>query len=173
MTSTIEILGHVYWNREVPTSDDNVLESSGNCTVPLGRKQCLVAGLQPDHAVLVGNESLACLLRIIPVSLGQLVSCHAEFAALAHGHCVAFGIDDFGLSVGHDFTHSGQTGFYAVGRKGIEASRRSFRETCYIGQLQILLGVAQETYRSCWYTPSCSIPPVVASSTALALEPLR
>lgn len=123
MTSTTGILGHAYWNREVPTSDDNVLESSGNCTVPFGCKQCLIAGLQPDQAVVVGNKCLACFLRVVPVSLGQLVSCHAKFAALADWRCVAFGIDDLGLSVGHDFTHSGQTGFYAVGRKGIEASR--------------------------------------------------
>lgn len=103
------------------TSDDDILEPPGNCAVPLRRKQGLVARLQPSHAVLVYQHRIAGLVRVVPVSLGDLVSGHAKFTSLTHWNYIPLGVDNFSLGMGHHLAYSGQAGFDAVRGEGIEA----------------------------------------------------
>lgn len=103
------------------TSDNDILEPARNRTVSFWRKQGLVACLQPSHTILVRKHRIAGLFRVVPVSFGDLVSCHAEFTPLTHRDSIPLGVDDFSLGMGHHFAHCGQAGFDAVGGEGIEA----------------------------------------------------
>lgn len=110
------------------TSNDNILEATGDAAVAVLIEGGLVAGPEPGDAVGIGDECLGGLLRVVPVAHGELVSGDAELAPLAHRHDVALGIDNLGASVRQHLTHGGQTGVDAIGGEGIEAGGGGFGE---------------------------------------------
>lgn len=111
------------------TSNDNVLESSGDGAIPFRREYGLVSGLQPSDAVLINEESLVGLVWVVPVPFGELVSCHTEFSALANRNNVSLCVDDLCFSVWHNLANCGETGLNSVGGEGIEAGGRCFCKT--------------------------------------------
>ena len=102
------------------TSDDNVLEAACNCTIALLVEGGLVACFEPCCTLCICDERLGRLFWIIPVALGELISCDAKFSSLADGNNISLGINDLGARVRQDLAHSGQACVNAVGCKGIE-----------------------------------------------------
>ena len=111
------------------TPNDNVLESSGDGTVPFRREYGLVTGLQPGDAVWISEKSLFCLFWVVPVALGELVSCHTELSALANWDNVSIFVDYLGFSVRHNLANCGEPSLDGVGGEGIEAGGRCFCKT--------------------------------------------
>ena len=106
----------------VLTSDDYVFEAAGDGAVAFWCEQGFVACLEPGHAVLVGGECLVGFFGVVPVPLCKLVAGHAKFPALADWDDVAFGVDDLGFCVRHDFADGQESGFNGVGGESVEAS---------------------------------------------------
>jgi hypothetical protein len=111
------------------TTNDDIFEATGDGAVPFGVKGSFVTSLQPFDTLGVGYECLCRLLRVIPVSLGELVAGHAKLATLTNGNDVSLGIDNLRASVGQNLSDGGQSCVDAVGGESIEASGRGLRET--------------------------------------------
>lgn len=105
----------------VLTSDDYVFEAAGDGAVAFWCEQGFVARLQPGYVVFVGGECFIRFIGVVPVSFRELVAGHAEFPALADWDDVAFGVDDLGFCVRHDFADSQESGFDGVGGDSVEA----------------------------------------------------
>lgn len=88
------------------TADDYVFEAAGDAAVTLRVQNRLVAGSQPDRAVLVFKERLGRFAGVLPVSLVDLVSGHAQFPSLPDFHGLSGArTDDLRLGVRHDLAY--------------------------------------------------------------------
>lgn len=111
------------------TTNNDVLEATGDSAVPFGVKGSFVTSLQPFDTLGIGYKCLCRLLRIMPVSLGKLVAGHAKLTTLTNGNDVSLCIDNFRASVGQNLSDGGQSCVDAVRGESIKASRRGLRET--------------------------------------------
>lgn len=111
------------------TTNNDVLEATGDSAVPFGVKGSFVTSLQPFDTLGIGYKCLCRLLRIMPVSLGKLVAGHAKLTTLTNGNDVSLCIDNFRASVGQNLPDGGQSCVDAVRGESIKASRRGLRET--------------------------------------------
>lgn len=80
-------------NQDGCTSDDDIFEATGDSAVSLFIEECLVTSLQPSDALNICDQSLRCLLRVVPVSFSDLVSRNIELSSLTHWHDSALGVD--------------------------------------------------------------------------------
>lgn len=111
------------------TSDNNILEATGDTAVTVLIEGGLVAGLEPGDAVRIGDKCLGGLLRVVPVALGELVAGDAELSPLADRHDVPVGIDNLSPSMRQYLADGGQTGVDTIRSESIEACRRCLGKT--------------------------------------------
>lgn len=112
------------------TADDDIFESSSDGAVAFRVERGFVTGLEPLGTLRISDKSFSCLFGVVPISLGELVTCHAKFTALADRNDVALGIDNFCTSMRQHLSHGSQPRVDAVGSESIEAGWRGFRESC-------------------------------------------
>jgi hypothetical protein len=111
------------------TSDDNILEATGDTAITVLIERGLVPGLEPGDAVGISDKCLSGLLRVVPIAFGELVAGDAELSPLSDRHDVSIGIDNLSPSVRQHLADGGQTGVDTIRSEGIEACGRCLGKT--------------------------------------------
>lgn len=103
------------------TADNDIFESSSDGAVAFRVERGFVTSLEPLGTLGISDKSLSCLFGVVPISLGELVTCHAKFTALTDWNDVSLGIDNFCTSMRQYLSHGSQPRVDAVGSESIEA----------------------------------------------------
>lgn len=111
---------------ELLTSNDDILESSGNRARLIVVHYRFITRMKPQDAIFIADHDLVGLLLVPPVAALQLVSRDAEFSALANRHCPPLAIDYLCVGVRHDVPYGSHFDVYGVVVEGVETGWRGF-----------------------------------------------
>jgi hypothetical protein len=81
------------------TSDDDILEPTGDSAVSFCVERSFIAGFEPSDTLCIGDKCISGFLGVVPVSLGELIASHAQLPTLAYWNDVSLGVNYFRTGV--------------------------------------------------------------------------